>query len=248
MNARQPRERQSGQAMVETALTLPLMVFLILGTLQLFLMFQGRVLAQYAAFRATRAGSVNHGDCERMKHAAVLALLPSFDSFLSPSKPGGSRAQKLALAFAARKDNKFNPAKDSGHDGHIVWLMRESPRAADVDGDQDRSFDQPGNLMRLEVRLIYWFPMRVPFANWVISRMFLAHLGLRDYTAANPLMPTDKDRWTREPGSGDLRADVRSELLSRIGKRQYTLPIETSFTMRMMTPAIRAHFSSPMCR
>jgi hypothetical protein len=234
--------------MVESALTLPLMVFLILGTLQLFLMFQGRVLAQYAAFRATRAGSVGHGDCERMKHAAVLALLPSFDSFLSPSKPGGSRAQKLALAFAARKDNRFNPAKDSGHNGHIVWILRERPLAGDVGGTQDRSFDQPNNLMRLEVRLVYWYPLRIPFANWVISRMFLAHLGLRDYTATNPLMLTDNGPWTREPGSGSLRAEVRTELLSRVGRRQYTLPIETSFTMRMMTPAIRRNFSSPMCR
>lgn len=50
--------------------------------------------------------------------------------------------------------------------------------------------------------------------------MFLAHLGLRDYTATNPLMPTDKGPWTREPGSGNLRADVRAELTARVARQQ----------------------------
>ena len=33
---------------MESALTLPLTVFLMLGTLQLFLMLQGRIMAEYA--------------------------------------------------------------------------------------------------------------------------------------------------------------------------------------------------------
>ena len=43
---------------MEAALTLPLVVFLILGTLQLFMMLQGRIMAEYAVFKAVRAGSV----------------------------------------------------------------------------------------------------------------------------------------------------------------------------------------------
>ena len=38
---------QSGQAGVESALTLPLTLFLLLGTLQLFLLLQARVLTEY---------------------------------------------------------------------------------------------------------------------------------------------------------------------------------------------------------
>ena len=54
MNSLRPSGgRQSGQAMVEAALSLPLVVFLVLGTLQLFLMLQARVLAQYAAHVTT---------------------------------------------------------------------------------------------------------------------------------------------------------------------------------------------------
>ena len=91
---------QSGQAAIESALTLPLVVFLFLGMLQLFLLLQGRILAQYALARAARAGSLNHGSCRAMEQAAIAALLPSFHSFLSPGlRPGDSSAQKYVEAF-----------------------------------------------------------------------------------------------------------------------------------------------------
>ena len=72
--------------------TLPLMVFLMLGTLQLFLMMQARMLAEYSAFWAVRSGSVNHGECARMLDAAVLAVLPAITRTNSP--------QNLASGFA----------------------------------------------------------------------------------------------------------------------------------------------------
>ena len=247
---RRHRNGQSGQAAVEAALTLPLVIFIILGTLQLFLMFQARILAQYAAFRATRAGSVGFGNCERMTHAAVVALLPTFDSFLAPSKPGATRADKLAMAFAPRKNNRFSAALDSGHDGSIVWVIREHPTSGEAGSPQEKDFDEPrsiGDVRRLEVRLVFWYPMRIPFANWVMSRMFLAHLGLQDYTGANPTMPVDKKPITAEGPSVTLSTDVRAELMSRISRNQYSWPIETSFTMRMMTPSVRAYFATPRC-
>ena len=258
MNSQRPsRGRQSGQAMVEAALSLPLVVFLVLGTLQLFLMLQARVLAQYAAFRATRAGSVAHGECERMSHAAILALLPSFHSFIGmrTSQVGGEHGggvgapERLAMAFAPRRDNRYQAGLDGVHTGSIVWINR-SLAGGGVDSPQDREFDEPGHLRRLEVRLIYWYPMRIPFANWVMSRMFLAQLGIQDYTDANPLVLAEREaNW----GAGEfpspyaLAADVRTELANRVGRREYVFPIETSFTMRMLTPVKARHFASMDC-
>jgi hypothetical protein len=67
-----------GQAVVETALTMPLSVFLILGILQIGLMQQAHLLTEYAAFQAARAGVVHHGDVNQMKDAAFLSLMPTF--------------------------------------------------------------------------------------------------------------------------------------------------------------------------
>src|SRR5205814_5690456 len=93
------RDQQSGQAAVETALTLPLLLFLVLGTLQLFLMFQARLMTEYAAYRAVREGSVSQGNCKRMLQAALVTLLPTFTKTTT--------AANLAGAFGARCDNKY---------------------------------------------------------------------------------------------------------------------------------------------
>jgi hypothetical protein len=230
--------------MVEAALTLPLVVFLVLGTLQLFLMLQARVLAHYAVFRATRAGAVGYGDCERMTHAAVLALLPSFHSFLGGQ--GGGGPAKLAAAFEARRFNRYSASRDGVHDGTIVWINRHIQGGEPPRRDQDRNFDQPGHLRQLEVRMVYWYPLRIPFANWVMSRMFLAQMNVEAYTAANPLILAERNaNWNSGEftDSFELSDDVGAELLSRVRRQQYAFPIETTFTMRMMTP-LKARFMS----
>jgi hypothetical protein len=245
--------------MVESALTLPLVVFLVLGTLQLFLMLQARVLAHYAVFRATRAGAVGYGDCERMTHAAILALLPSFHSFLGDGAGGhggGANAPaKLAAAFAARRENRYAGGANAGsnldgvHDGSIVWIFRHIAGGG-VSSPQDRNFDEPGRLRQLELRMIYWYPLRIPFANWVMSRMFLAQLGIEDYTAANPLLLAERNaNWNRGEFTDpfELSGALRDEMFRRFRQQQYVFPIETTFTMRMMTPLKARYFSTPHC-
>ena len=240
------RAGQSGQVAVETALSLPLALFLILGTLQLFMMLQARVMSEYAAFRATRAGSVNHGDCRAMTDAAILALMPTYHRFLGTDGGSGTPGQRLARAWDLRRTNRYFPAQDGGHDGAIVWLVRESPRPGQVPSE-DVNFDQhQGPPMRLEVRLVYWFPLRIPFADWVMSRMFLAQWGLRPYTAQNPLMVTQTAEW-REEVDAPFEDVIAQELVRRINARQYVFPIQASYTMRMMTPAQGRYFTRRNC-
>src|SRR3954466_11583767 len=71
------RQGESGQAIVEAAFVLPAMIFLILCAIQLAQIQQARLLAEYAAFNAARAGIVHSGDPEVMHDAARLSLLPA---------------------------------------------------------------------------------------------------------------------------------------------------------------------------
>lgn len=248
----------AGQAAVETALVMPLTIFLILGVLQLFLLYHARIAAEVAAFKSTRAGSLSQGKCERMVQAAVATLLPAFN------RTDGAAA--LANSFRLHRDNQFVPAVDSGHRGDIVWIVRERPLANDIAGPEDARFDDPDRMLdaargrgplRLEVRLIFWYPMRIPFANWVIARMVLAHWGLQDYRGANPLMLTVRDaRWTRGSGNYSSRTaglqsipqTIGGEMLARTNRREYAFPVEATYSMRMMTPARRAFFQPQNCR
>jgi hypothetical protein len=69
--------RESGQATVEAALVMPVMVCLALCILQLSALQQARILTEYAAFCAARVGVVWSGSNERMHDAAMVALLPT---------------------------------------------------------------------------------------------------------------------------------------------------------------------------
>lgn len=231
---------------MEAALTLPLTIFLIIGTLQLFLMLQGRIMAEYAAFRATRAGALDHGACEPMHHAAILALLPSFQSYIGSGM--GRPAQRLAAAFATRKNNRYFYPQDK-HTGEIVWLLRDSPQANQVPNEEDQAFDQsqsPSTApMRLETRMVYFFPLKIPVVNRIISRIIMARFGVMPYSGMNHLMVSQ--RATYENGRINLEGAILNEMRSRYMRGEYVLPIHASGSMRMMTPARRINFQQQNC-
>jgi hypothetical protein len=222
------RRDQRGQAAVEAALTLPLIIFLMLGTLQLFLMFQARIAAEYAVFRAVRVGSTNSAQCRPMMDAAVLALLPTFKTYLknAPAANLATAFRKYGPAGRYRYDDDFD--KGTAVTNHlsrsILLMQRRFARAVVPAGELE--FDQPGPPQRLEVRLVFWYPMRIPFANWVISKMVLG------YSAANPLMLTQKASWD---ASGDLNS-FAPVVASRAAAGEYVLPVVAEYSMRMMSP------------
>ncbi len=230
-----PRGGEQGQALVEAALTMPLVIFLMLGTLQLFLGLQARQMAQYAAFWAAREGSVTQGKCAEMKRVTLKSLLPAFSIVRAPAEVE-ARAQAGIYRYAER-----------GFSGDIFWLLRERPLQADVQRQLEETFDQGGEPMRLEVKLVFWFPMKVPFANWVMARMFRAAFGLQDFRKVNPLMPVQSDgRWL---ASGAQLSDrgVREAFEQRTRAGEYVLPISVASSMRMMTPPAPENFLTQDC-
>src|SRR5207302_1492652 len=135
-----------------------------------------RNLTQYAVYRATRAGSLNHGDCVPMLHSAIATLTPSFTAFTgSPAGLSGTNGSKLGQVFrrvgvANRFDSGLTHGQGAGYTETIVWLVKERPTAGEIatmplnrgefsDWDQgDQVWPQP---VRLETRIIYWYPMRI---------------------------------------------------------------------------------------
>jgi hypothetical protein len=246
--SREPRE--AGQAAVETALTLPLTLFLVLGTIQLFMSMQARLMAHYAVARATRAGSLTSGDCTAMLHTALLALLPTFDRTDTPAN--------LVAAFANsnRILGHFDPARDDQRSEDIVWIDRIHPLAAEIPANEEEVFDlgAPSGVNprahTLEVKMIFWYPLRIPFANWVISKLVLAQWNWDTLNGANPLIEAQRAANWRGPGLiPSLDAMVADEMKRRDQAHHYAIPIQTTFTMRMMTPARSgpANFAQPSC-
>jgi len=228
---------QGGQALVESALTLPLVIFMALGAIQLFMMMQGRAMAQYAVARATRAGSLKSGSCTAMLHSAVGALLPTFTATTT--------ATQLADAFDARRDGRFNPAKDQGRSEPIVWLERRSPTVRGK--DEEELFDLAANSPpTLSVRMVFWYPLKIPFADWVWSKLMLGYFGLRTTSAVNPLAPTQTAASWNE--GQNIDGAVGGELVRRADRGHYSAPIQVTYTMKMMSPARAKNFAAPFCQ
>jgi len=68
-----------GQALVEAAIVMPLMTFLVLGVIQLVMVQHAKIMTEYAAFTAARAGIVWNADPGIMQSAAVIALMPTYE-------------------------------------------------------------------------------------------------------------------------------------------------------------------------
>jgi hypothetical protein len=242
-----PRSRQAGQAAVESALALPLAVFLVLGIIQLFMLLQARIMAQYAVYKAVRAGSLNYGDCDRMKQAAVASLLPTITATDSALKLGNA----FYLRYGNGNTNRYAPALDGGHNGQIVEIVREQPSLAGVAGFEDYDFDSPRGtaaIQRLEIRMIYWYRLRIPFADWVISKMLLAYFGIQPYSGpVNPLMVAENANWVGQAtllDEGWPGGRLGLSMASWAGAGHYLVPIRVTAAMRMMTPPKRAFFAS----
>jgi hypothetical protein len=71
--------RAGGQALVEAAIVMPLMTFLILGVIQLVMVQHAKIMTEYAAFTAARAGIVWNADPGIMQSAAIISLMPTYE-------------------------------------------------------------------------------------------------------------------------------------------------------------------------
>lgn len=244
------RRNDRGQAAIESALTVPLVVFMVLGTLQLFLLLQAKVMAQYAVYQAVRTGSVTHGRCDVMTHAALLVLVPAIRPFMGQTL-GGSPGERLATTFGLLRDNDYRNFRGWSASEAVVWVVRESPRFPRDDLRRAREhFDNPLDAgaapVRLELRMIFWAPLNVPFADWVITRAQLAHLGLKPYVQQNPLLATQTSDW-QQTGTFRLEQAIAAEYLRRANQGHFVFPIEVSATMRMMSPVKAAEFAEANC-
>jgi hypothetical protein len=231
--------RRRGQAAVETALTLPLVLFMILGALQLFMVMQARILAQYAASRAVRAGAQSFGDCKTMIDVAHLVLLPAIDATFARVKSniGNRYANDVQLRMGG---NKYLGAATGGItdgtlNGPVVWFDRATP-VAPFPASEEENWDLPPHKV-LSVRMVFWAPLKIPFANWIFARIALAQWGARELHTADPLMPVKKDANWVAASSGPRSTDLKPELDLRYAQGQYVFPIEVWYATRMMSPA-----------
>jgi len=207
-----PRD-ESGQVVVEAAIVLPLALLALLGLLQLALVQEARLLLEYAAHRAARAGALWNADPERMARAAR----PILGAIVCPSRwsalPCPPKDQPLLRAAAGAAALRA-VAATGGFPGLEVEEV-DPPRlpAGLRELDFDRTdLDADGRAaLLLTVRLRYWLELKIPFADAAIWHAWHA-VGAR-----------------RLP----LARRIAVEAAAASG--HYFVPLETTHTARMQS-------------
>lgn len=191
-NAFRPR-REKGQAMSETAIILPLFIFMLLGTLQLGLIYQARYLLKYAAYRASRMGALQNACDEPMRDAALSVLAPIIGTGISLERgarwsqgEGYSQTDNIVNyeKAIARSKALAGPSGAPILDVIVCGPTTEHLKGASLNEDE-LDFDDPRNLLwenralgketlrqfertKLRVQVQYLHQLIIPFANWII--------------------------------------------------------------------------------
>ncbi|MFB1483805.1 TadE family protein [Corallococcus sp. RDP092CA] len=259
---------ESGQALVESALVIPVMVFLILGILQLGTLHHARLMTEYAAYRAARAGIVNHGDCELMKKAAYAAVLPT----LGPPRSGGIEGRVDTLINVARvhdaytelsqaeKNQRFNEDVDLERVRVEVLNPRRSQlptlfasygshlQGLELDYDDIRNAQViEANL--LTVRITYFYEMRIPFANWQLHAFYMGREALNGLAMRGVNFTTQKVNGgsltdhLEDAGAG--QSPDHQKIRALANTNIFAIPVVATYSMRMQSNLLNSGSHGP---
>lgn len=256
------RRREVGQAAVETAIVMPLLVMTILGILQLTMIQQARLMLEYAAFNAARAGIVWNMDPEKMRAAATLSLMPTLPALPLLPEEVGHTSRVDSLPRLALQYGRFHAINE--HLSSLVLGQRAidvevlNPRKADFEGQLEIEFDKTQRFeerrkTQLSVRVTYLFELRVPFANYLLFESWMAGNAGLGLSGLNPSMPKVKMGWSEFEAATAARFALeaarfkRHEAYSGLSQSEfmrlvflalrgdYFLPLVTTYTMRMQS-------------
>jgi hypothetical protein len=235
------RSRESGQAAVESALTIPLFMFVLLGTLQLALMHQARLLTKYAAYKAVRVGAMTSANMKRMERAALAVLLPTIKANHAVYKT--TSAGDYASSFPRVMQNLMTEDGQTKY----VEIMVCSPNKELLGAGDEHDFDdeaktgsasarQPGRMEvpgwkefdrgRLSIQVTYNYRMIIPFADMMLYRIFMGQ------DRADLL-------WTFRMSPLDPQVQQQQQLANKYDNLanagQYVYPIRANYLMRMQS-------------
>ena len=158
-----PRERcsQRGVSMVETLISLPVLLLIIFSSWQAALVYEAKTTLNHAAFMAARAGALNNMDFDRMYQALddVLSIIENNDTVRAAR--GRDDARDIADIFIA------NPTREVFVGGN-AWAISDGGSLVlpnsnlSMRGNAERGgiTIQDANILRIKVN--YFYQMTVP--------------------------------------------------------------------------------------
>lgn len=184
----QSRSRASGQALAEYLVMIPVLLLLLLGTVQFALMFVAKTALDLAAFDGARRAAVENGSSTAMREGIAQGLLPLYDKGLQGTTSlsyGDTLEDRLYVAAIVANPLKveikvLNPTsadfQNFGTTIHYLQANGQSGTYQDAIPNARLLYDtktagnvtiQDANVLRIRVH--YCYPLIVPFVNTIIT-------------------------------------------------------------------------------
>jgi hypothetical protein len=169
MLAERMTSREQGQATVEFLYVVPILLILLLASLQFVFIYEAKQTLNYATFAGTRAGALNHGDMAAIQDGLISGMTPLFN-----------HGEDLAAIKTARRlaATEFGDAK-------LARIQIVNPTSAALAGfggsdgipNDNLMYRDPADLKAgmnvqdanlLKVRVTYCVRLGVPIVNRMI--------------------------------------------------------------------------------
>jgi TadE-like protein len=226
---------QRGQAAVETAIVMPLFVFIMLGVLQLGLINQARVMTKYAAYKAARAGAIHNANGNVMEKAALVEVLP-----LAGRRLGGDSFFNASMTTFAASWVQAKLANGSfgscGANKHVCVTIcaPTSGTTGDFDDPEGGLAESTGaspdfgqfSKGHLAVQVTFFHQLVIPFANMMIWHIVAG----REDADTMRTFRMNKRGGTTFSGRGTI-----SQTVGLAALHQYVIPIRANWAMRMQS-------------
>ena len=178
--------RQIGTTMVEFAIVSPIAIVLVLGIIQLGLMFTAKELVNEAAFLAARAGSVQNAQVDKMTDAMTKALIPfyqdttdtnDFTRLLTADLKAQQDTLCNPLGACFLKVEVLNPTPAAFQDFGLTSAAQQNHTYIPNDNLEYRPHDSTGpssglsiqDANALKIKVTYGYELKVPLMRTVIS-------------------------------------------------------------------------------
>jgi hypothetical protein len=222
--------RQTGATLVEFALVMPLALLVVLGIIQIGLMFTAKQVLNQAAFMAGRAGAVHNAQQADMEDALTKALLP----FYQDTTIGNDLARLTLALLRAKQDvalgfvhiEKLSPTPEAFSDFGITSAASGGRKYIPNDNLEFRSHT-PGassglslqDANTLKIKVTYGYELKVPLMQSVVKSIMCA-------------FDTGVDAF----GRGNETAHAAPTLCQAYYNKG-RIPLVTYATVQMQTPA-----------
>lgn len=224
--------KQRGASLVEFAIVSPFALLIVLGLIQLGLMFVAKQIVNEAAFVAARAGAVQNAQTGPMKNALIKALIPFYQDTTNTNDlqrlSSALASAQADLAVPGRLDlTVLNPNADAFSDfgltdsNNQTYIPNDSLDYRDhsVRGPKSGLSIQDANV--LKIRVTYAYQLKVPLMNWVLQSVMCG-------------VDSGVDAFGRGKG---LFTGLASEQDCIQYYQQGRVPIVTYATVQMQSPA-----------